>query len=95
MQEIRTHFDPSELLTYGSFSGQSRPQSPAMGDSVTAVEKVVKAEREKTALLEQRLAEAEKQLEAARASRIESAAEIDTLRNQLSVATRNGMSLPL
>ncbi|KAH7716401.1 E3 ubiquitin-protein ligase MIB2-like protein [Aphelenchoides avenae] len=77
---------PSEKET----KGKSRLLVAVLEDSVTAIEKLVKAEREKVQLLEGRLAEAEKELEAIRPSLAVSAAEIETLRNQLSVAIQNG-----
>lgn len=61
--------------------------------SVIAVEKLFKAEREKAKLLEGRLAETVKQLAATRTSLLDSAAEIESLRSKLCMATQEGMSL--
>ncbi|KAH7716003.1 copine-1, partial [Aphelenchoides avenae] len=62
----------------------------SLEDSVSAAEKLFKAECEKVKMLEGRLADAEKQLDASRGSLVDSTAEIETLRNQLRVATQNG-----
>lgn len=74
-----------------NLSGKPLAQAEALTDSVAAVEKLIKAERENVKLLEGRLAEAEKQLEATRASLVGSSPEIDTLQDQLRIATQNGM----
>jgi hypothetical protein len=60
-------------------------------ESVAAVEKQYKVEREKTKLLEGRLAEAEKQLDATRTPLAD--AETENLRSQLLIVTQNGISI--